>query len=123
MKTNINKDALILPVFCNGDGKGDIMLDLRGDLTKELTPQAIDRIRKAPKPTPVAEALAVVKEFSGKALSLEEIAEILNLSDPAGRRAKAADFNPEELKRHPKLLLVRTPQECMVRYRIPTGPL
>jgi hypothetical protein len=100
------------------------MIDLRGDLTKQLTPQVMDKIRKAPKPTPVAEALAVTKEFQGRALSLEEIAEIVNLCDPGrDRRAKASDFNPDELNRHPELLLVRTPRECMVRYRIHTGPL
>lgn len=100
------------------------MIDLRGDVTRELSPQIMDRIRKAPKPTPVAEALAVVKEFQGKALSLEEIAEILNLSDPGReRRAKVSDFDPDELNRHPELLLVRTSRECMVRYKIHTGPL
>ena len=99
------------------------MIDLRGDLVNQLTPPVLDRIRKAPKPTPVAEALAVVKEFQGKALSLDEISEILNLSDPARERRKAGDFDPEELKRHPELLLVRTPTECMVRHKVPTGPL
>ena len=120
MKTNINKDVLIL---LSKGYYGDIMIDLRGDLTNQLTPPVMDRIRKAPKPTPVAEALAVVKEFKGRALSLEEISEVLNLSDPARERRRAKDFDSEELKKHPELLLVRTPTECMVRYKIPTGPL
>lgn len=98
------------------------MIDLRPEIQKALNPKVIDSIRRAPKPTPVAEVLAVAREFGGKALSLDEIAEIVNLSDPGKTpRAKAANYHAQEIVKHPELLLVRTPRETLVRLN--TAPL
>ena len=96
-------------------------MDLRPEIQKILNSKAIDNIRKAPKPTPVAEVLAVAREFGGKALSLEEIAEIVNLADPGkSPRAKAANYLSQEITKHPELLVVRTPRETLVRLNTST---
>lgn len=94
-----------------------MVIELRAEVVKRLTPPVMDRIRKAPKPTKVAEALAVTKEFKGVALSVGEIAEIINIAEP-GREEKAIGrhYDPAELGRHPDLLLIRTPGGTFVRY-------
>lgn len=98
--------------------KGDVVvMELRGEITKKLSSVTLEKIKKAPKPTKVAEALAVVKELEGTAVSLDEIAEIVNIADP-GRdaKARASDYVLEELGKHPDMLLVKTPKETFVRY-------
>jgi transcription initiation factor TFIIIB Brf1 subunit/transcription initiation factor TFIIB len=93
------------------------MMELRGDISKRLNHTVLESIKKAPKPTKVAEALAVVKELGGVAVSLDEIAEIINISEPGrDEKARASDYLIKDLDRHPDLLLVKTPRETLVRY-------
>ena len=93
------------------------MIELRKEVAEKLTPVTIDRIRKALKPTKTAEAMAVVKELKGVSLSLDEIAEIINISEPGrGVKAKASDYSSEELGKNPELIITRTPKNCFVRY-------
>lgn len=93
------------------------MMELRGDIEKRLTPLVLERIRNAPKPTKVAEVLAVVKELPGIGVSLSEIAEIVNVAEP-GRdiKAKATDYSIKDLDRHPDLVLTINPRGSFVKY-------
>lgn len=93
------------------------MIELRGDISKRLTTNVLESIRKAPKPTKVAEVLAVAKELGGVAVSLDEVAEIINISDPGrDEKARANDYSVRDLDKHPDLLLVKTPRETLIRY-------
>ncbi len=92
------------------------MIELRGDITRKLTPAVMERIREAPKPTKTAEVVIVTREFKGMALSLEEIAEIMNISDPSRQRSRASDYEVRELEKHPELLVIKTPTATYVRY-------
>lgn len=91
--------------------------EIRREIIAKLDDKILDRIKKAPKPTKVAEALAVAKEMAGMSLSLGEIAEVINIAEP-GRNIKAAesDYTIADLKRHPSLLITTTPQGCFVRF-------
>jgi hypothetical protein len=93
------------------------MIELRPEIERKLTPVVLEHIRKAQKPTKVAEALAVTKELAGISVSLAEIAEIINISEP-GRdmKAGASDYTLAELDRHPDLVLTTTPRGSFVRY-------
>lgn len=92
-------------------------LELRGDISSRLNDAVLDRIRKALKPTKTAEALAVAKELKGVAVSLEEVAEIVNISEP-GRNTKArvTDYEINELRKHPSLIITTTPKADFIRY-------
>ena len=92
-------------------------MEIRGDLQRKLTPVVLKRIQEDPKPTKTAEVVVVTKELGGMAVSLEEVAEIINIAEP-GRdiKAKESDYSVEELKNHPDLLVVTTPSACHVRY-------
>ena len=93
------------------------MISFRKQLSEKMTTQVLNKIRDAPKPTKVAEALAVVKQFPGIAVSLDEIAEIRNISDPGNpEKSKASEYNPDEIGKHPEMRIVRTPGETLVRY-------
>jgi hypothetical protein len=93
------------------------MMEIRGEIEKRLTLPVLERIRVAPKPTKVAEVLAVVRELPGVSVSLKEVAEIINVSEP-GRdlKAKFSDYSAEELDRHPDLVLTLNPRGSFVRY-------
>jgi len=93
------------------------MIEIRQEIEKRLSPLVLERIRVAPKPTKVAEALAVAKELPGVSVSLEEIAEIINIAEP-GRNVKArpSDYSTSELDKHPDLVLTITPRGAFVRY-------
>jgi len=93
------------------------MIEIRQEIERRLTPIALEHIRVAPKPTKVAEALAVARELSGVSVSLEEVAEIINVAEP-GRdsKARARDYSAAELDRHPDLVLTTTPRGTFVRY-------
>ena len=90
-------------------------MDLRSIITENLTQPTMDKIAAAPKPTPTAEVVAVVKEFE-VGLNLNEIAEILNISNPGGRRASAKDFDVEALRQHPQLRVIRSLDDITVKY-------
>ncbi len=92
------------------------MIELRRIVSDKLTPRVLDKIKEAPKPTKTAEVIAVTKELKGLALSLEEIAEIINIADPGRERSHASDYDLNELKRNPELIVVSTPSETYVRY-------
>ena len=68
------------------------MIDLRPDIQKILTPKVIDSIRRAPKPTPVAEVLAVAKEFGGKALTLDATRDFTVLCSNCHRMIHRSEF-------------------------------
>lgn len=92
-------------------------LELRGDITSRLNDAVLDNIRKAPKPTKTAEALAVAKELHGAAVSFEEIAEIVNIAEPGrNTKAKPKDYQLDELKKHPALVITTTPKANFIRY-------
>lgn len=93
------------------------MRELRGDVKNNLNEEVLRRIKSSPKPTKVAEAIAVVKEFDGKALSLGEIAEVVNVAEP-GREQKATEeeYPVKEMRKHPNLRVITTPKETHVRY-------
>lgn len=93
------------------------MMELRSDITRRLSQAVLENIRNAPKPTKVAEALAVAKELKGVAISLDEIAEVVNISEPERNiKARSTDYEITELEKYPDLLLVKTPRETYVRY-------
>ena len=93
------------------------MIEIRQEIEKRLTPAVLERIRMAPKPTKVAEALAVTRELGGISVSLDEVAEIINVTEP-GRdaKAKSRDYSAAELDRHPDMVLTTTPRGTFVRY-------
>jgi len=93
------------------------MKELRGSIEKELHEEKLHRIKAAPKPTKVAEAIAVTREFEGKALSLSEIAEIANIANP-GREERSTEeqFSLEEMRKHPDLRVISTPKGSFIRY-------
>jgi len=93
------------------------MIELRGEIEKRLTPPVLEKIRIAAKPTKVAEAVIVARELGGASVSLEEVAEIINIAEP-GRdvKAKASDYPVNDLDRHPDLVLTITPMGSFVRY-------
>jgi len=93
------------------------MIEIRQEIERRLTPVVLEHIRLAPKPTKVAEALAVAKELSGVSVSLNEVAEIVNIAEP-GRdvKAKPSDYSTRELDRHPDLVITITPRGSFVRY-------
>jgi len=94
-----------------------MIMELRSDITQRLTPIVLKNIRKAPKPTKVAEALAVAKELKGVAISLDEIAEVVNIAEPGRNiKARSTDYDIADLEKYPDLLLVKTPRETYVRY-------
>ncbi|GEM_PF-2282767 len=96
---------------------GDTMLELRGDITRRLTPDVLDKINQAPKPTRVAEVLAVTRQLPGIAVTFEEIAELINLADPGrAERADPRNYDAKELRKHPELLLEQLPSTTFVRY-------
>jgi hypothetical protein len=90
---------------------------LRGDLQKRLTSVVIERIQKSPKPTKISEVVVVCRELKGMAVSLAEIAAVVNIAEP-GRdiKARMGDYDVAEIERHPNLLPVRTPRGTFVRY-------
>lgn len=93
------------------------MFPLKKQIEDRLSSYVLELIRKEPKPTPVAEALAVVKHMKGMSLTTAEIAEIINISEPYRNvKAKPNDYAYDELKRHPDLLITRTPSDIFVRY-------
>lgn len=93
------------------------MKELRGNIKNGLNEEMLRRIKNAPKPTKTAEALAVVKEFDGNAISLSEIAEIVNIANPGrDERAKSEEYCVKDLRKHPELRVVATPNETYVRY-------
>ena len=93
------------------------MLELRPRILDHLTPLVLERIRKEPKPTTIAEAIVVVKHFDGMALNLDEIAEIINIADPGrSKKARASDYDLNELDKHDTIRLIKTPNETLVRY-------
>ncbi|MEM0372552.1 MAG: hypothetical protein QXO69_01790 [archaeon] len=93
------------------------MMDFRRQLAEKINDNVLNKIKNAPKPTKVAEALAVVKQFPAMALTFEEIAELVNISDPgADEKAKASDYDVNEIRKHPEMRVVRTPTETLVRY-------
>jgi hypothetical protein len=93
------------------------MIELRGDITRVLNDEILDNIKKAPKPTKVAEVLAVTRNIPGIAVTFEEIAEIINISDP-GRDEKSSpsDYDVKEIRKHPELLVENLPNVTYVRY-------
>ena len=95
----------------------DRMIEIRQGIERRLTPQVLEHIRLALKPTKVAEVLAVAKELPGVSVSLEEVAGIVNTAEP-GRdmKAKVKDYSVSELDRHPDLVLTTTPKAVFVRY-------
>ncbi len=93
------------------------MYSLRGSIKEDLSEEALRRISSAPKPTKIAEVLAVTKEFEGKALNLMEIAEIANIAEPGKRERSSADEYPvEDIKKHPNLRVIQNPSETYIRY-------
>ena len=92
-------------------------MNFRKQVSEKLTPDVMDKIRKSPKPTKVAEVLAVVKQFPGMAMTFDEIAEIINVSD-IGREEKSrpSEYNAAEVAKHPDMRVVRTPTETFIRY-------
>jgi hypothetical protein len=93
------------------------MIEIRQEIEKRLTPPVLERIRLAPKPTKVAEALAVARELGGVSVSLEEVAEIINVAEPGRNvKAKQSDYSTKDLDRHPDLVLTITPRASFVRY-------
>jgi len=93
------------------------MKKLRGSIERNLDEETLSRIKAAPKPTKVAEALAVAKEFRGKALDLSEIAEVANIANPGREEKSNKDEYPvEEMRKHPDLRVLSTPKGAYVRY-------
>ena len=93
------------------------MIELRKTVEQKLTEEVINKIANAPKPTTTAEVVAVCKQLEGMALSLQEIAQIINIAEPnRDTKATADDYTISELEKHPNLLVVRTPLETAVRY-------
>ncbi len=93
------------------------MIEIRQEIERRLTPKVIEHIRVAPKPTKVAEALAVARELGGVSVSLEEVAEIINVAEPGrDNKARSKDYSSAELDRHPDLVLTTTPRGTFVRY-------
>ena len=93
------------------------MISFRRQISEKMTTSVLEEIKKAPKPTKVAEVLAVVKQFPGIAITLEEIAEIANISDPGkDEKSTPEEYNPDEINKHPEMRVIRTPTETLVRY-------
>lgn len=93
------------------------MISFRTQLSEKMTTSVLNTIRDAPKPTKVAEALAVVKQFPGIAITLEEIAEIKNIADPGNpEKSRASEYNSDEINKHPEMRVIKTPNETLVRY-------
>lgn len=93
------------------------MMDFRRQIADKLNDSVLDKIKNAPKPTKVAEALAVVKQFPAMALTFEEIAELINLADTGKEgKSKASDYDINEIRKHPEMRVVRTPSETLIRY-------
>ncbi|MEM4221815.1 MAG: hypothetical protein QW097_00050 [archaeon] len=94
-----------------------MVLELRSEIMKRLDDNVLLSIKNAPKPTKVAEVIAVVKHFPGMALSLEEIAEIINIADPGrSTKAKPSDYNPMEIMKNKELVVISGPDGTYVRY-------
>jgi len=94
-----------------------MIMPLRKEIEERLSNYVIEQIRKEAKPTKVAEALAVVKYFKNMSLSTEETAQIINIVEPYREvKAKASDYDYDEMKKHPDLLITRTPTQVFVRY-------
>jgi hypothetical protein len=93
------------------------MMELRGEIEKRLTPFVLDKIRTATKPTKVSEVVVVTRELVGMSVSLEEVAEIINVAEP-GRdsKAKGKDYSVVELDKHPDLIVTTTPRGAFVRF-------
>ena len=93
------------------------MMNFRRQVSEKLTPDVLDKIKKAPKPTKVAEVLAVTKQFPGMAMTFDEIAEIINVSD-IGRdeKSRPSEYNADEVAKNPELRVIRTPTETLIRY-------
>lgn len=93
------------------------MISFRKQISERLTTRVMDEIKSAPKPTKVAEVLAVVKQFPGIAITIEEVAEIANISDPGKpEKSSPSDYNLVEVGRHPDMRVLRTPNETLVKY-------
>ena len=93
------------------------MFKLRASIKEQLNEEILRRINSAPKPTSVAEAIAVTREFEGKALNLMEIAEIANIADPGkDEKSSAANYSTEAMRKHPDLRVIQNPNETYVRY-------
>jgi len=93
------------------------MLDLRNPITERLDEATMNKIAAAPKPTAIAELIAVAKNFPNLLLGLDEVAEILNIAQPGrDRKAKATDFEIAELKKHPNIRVVQTGDQIFVRF-------
>ena len=93
------------------------MLNLKPRIEEKLDENTIQKIAAAPKPTPVAEAIAVTKQFEHISLDLEEIAEILNIAEPGkNKRAKASDFDVQEMRKHPNLRVIQSAGRVYIKY-------
>ena len=91
--------------------------ELRSDIMRRLTPAVIKKITDAPKPTKIAEVLAVTRALDGMAVNLDEIAEIINIAEPGRNiKAKQNDYNIAEVKNHPDLVVVGIAANNFVRY-------
>jgi len=94
-----------------------IMMELRKEITSKLNNSILMKIKNSPKPTKVAEVIAVTKNFPGIALAFDEIAELINISNPgADEKSRESDYDENEIKRHPDLLVVHTPYKTYVRF-------
>ena len=93
------------------------MMNLRNEITSKLDNMILNKIKESPKPTKVAEVIAVTKNFPGMAFGFDEIAELINISNPgAEEKSLESDYDPNEIKRHPDLLVVNTPDKIYVRF-------
>ena len=93
------------------------MMELRNEITSKLDNMVLNKIKNSPKPTKVAEVIAVTKNFPGMAFGFDEIAELINISNPgASEKSRESDYDANEIKRHPDLLIVHTPDKTYVRF-------
>ena len=93
------------------------MMELRSEIEERLTPFVLEKIRTAIKPTKISEVVVVARELGGISISLEEVAEIINVADPEKKtKARVADYSAIELDKHPDLILTTTPRGSFVRF-------
>ena len=93
------------------------MMQLRSEIAGRLNDVSLARIKNAPKPTKVAEAVAVLKELKGISINLKEIAEVINVAEPGrGVKARGVDYDVRELARYPDLIVTETPNAVFARY-------
>ena len=94
-------------------------MNFRKPLAEKINDRVLDKIKKAPKPTKVAEVLAVIRQFPGMALTFEEIAELNNISEfGKPEKAKASDYVAAlaDIRKHPEIRVIITPSETVVRF-------